>query len=58
MSANQLAIVAAPPIFGLLYDLTGSYRAPFLVTAASLALLGLQIWRRGPRRRETAIGAG
>lgn len=30
MAGNQLAIIAAPPLFGLLYDLSGSYTVPLL----------------------------
>lgn len=53
MTANQLAIVAAPPMFGFLYDLTGSYGAPLLATGALLALLAVRIWWSGSRHQET-----
>ena len=43
MTANQLAIVAAPPIFGVIYDLSGSYSVPLLVTAVFLALVAARV---------------
>lgn len=50
MTANQLGIVAAPPLFGALLDLTGGYTAPWLAVSALLvataARLGLAA-RRG-----------
>ena len=54
MTANQLAIVVAPPIFGLIYDLTDSYSIPLLVTALFLALVAGRVWvvaRRLPAGR-------
>lgn len=43
MTANQLAIVVAPPIFGVIYDLSGSYSLPLLVTALFLALVAARV---------------
>jgi predicted MFS family arabinose efflux permease len=42
MTANQLAIVIAPPIFGLLYDLSGGYMLPWSTMAVILAAVA---WR-------------
>jgi predicted MFS family arabinose efflux permease len=42
MTANQFAIVAAPPIFGLLLDASGGYLVPWLAVAA---VLGWGAWR-------------
>ena len=39
MTANQVAIVIAPPIFGSLLDLSGGYTVPWLVMAAALAIV-------------------
>jgi MFS family permease len=41
MSLNQIAIVATPPVLGLLHDLTGSY---FVVWGCVVALLAAAIW--------------
>jgi predicted MFS family arabinose efflux permease len=38
MTANQLGIVAAPPIFGLVVDATSSYPFAWLALSAALAL--------------------
>lgn len=43
MTANQLAIVVAPPIFGLIYDLSDSYATPLLVTAVFLAVVAFRV---------------
>jgi MFS family permease len=43
MTANQLAIVVAPPIFGLIYDLSNSYSIPLLVTAVFLAVVAFRV---------------
>jgi predicted MFS family arabinose efflux permease len=42
MTTNQLAIVAAPPIFGLLYDLSGGYMLPWSTMAVILVAVA---WR-------------
>ncbi|MDH3259921.1 MAG: hypothetical protein OEM81_05785 [Acidimicrobiia bacterium] len=44
MTANQLAIVIAPPIFGLIYDLSDSYSVPLLVTAVFLVIVAVRVW--------------
>jgi len=41
MSLNQIAVVATPPVLGLLHDLTGSYVA---VWSCLVALLAAAIW--------------
>jgi predicted MFS family arabinose efflux permease len=41
MSATQLGIVAAPPLFGLLLDLSGSYRVAWLVLASGQVIAAL-----------------
>ena len=41
MSLNQIAIVATPPVLGLLHDLTGSY---FAVWGCLVALLAIAVW--------------
>jgi len=41
MSLNQIAIVATPPVLGLLHDLTGSY---FAVWGCLVALLATAVW--------------
>jgi len=41
MSLNQIAVVATPPVLGLLHDLTGSY---FAVWSCLVALLAAAIW--------------
>lgn len=54
MTANQLAIVLAPPLFGLTYDLTGSYTMPLLATAAMLAAIASLTWHGSRRLPRTA----
>ncbi len=49
MTANQLAIVLAPPLFGLIYDVSGSYSVPLLVTAVLMAIVAARVWLGGPR---------
>jgi hypothetical protein len=45
MTANQLAIVVAPPAFGLLLDLSQSYRLPLLIVAVLLGVVaGRTTW--------------
>jgi len=43
MTANQLAIVLAPPAFGLIYDVTGSYRVPFVAFGALLMVVSARV---------------
>lgn len=43
MTANQVGIVAAPPLFGLLFDATGGYLLPWLAVAALLAATTVRI---------------
>jgi predicted MFS family arabinose efflux permease len=43
MTANQLAIVIAPPVFGLLLDLSSGYLVPWLVMAGFLALSAVRV---------------
>jgi predicted MFS family arabinose efflux permease len=47
MASNQIFIVAAPPLLGLLHDMTGSYLAIWYLTAAFLIAAG---WRMGRSR--------
>jgi predicted MFS family arabinose efflux permease len=44
MTGNQVAIVAAPPIFGLIIDLTGSYVTMWVVLAGFLAAVLVVLW--------------
>jgi len=41
MSLNQIAVVATPPVLGLLHDLVGSY---VVVWGSLVALLATAIW--------------
>ncbi len=43
MTANQLGIVLAPPLFGLLLDLTGGYVVPWLITGGFLAFVSVRV---------------
>lgn len=43
MTANQLAIVVAPPVFGLLLDLSGGYTVPWLVMGGFLVAVAARI---------------
>lgn len=52
MTANQLAFVLAPPLFGLIYDLTASYTVPLIATAVMLAVVAGRTWH-GSRRVTT-----
>ncbi len=45
MTANQLGIVAAPPIFGLLLDVTGGYVVPWLVVGGFLLTVAVRVGR-------------
>jgi predicted MFS family arabinose efflux permease len=45
MTANQLGIVLAPPVFGLLLDLSGGYVVPWLVVGVFLALVAIGVGR-------------
>ena len=45
MTANQLSIVLAPPIFGLLLDVTGSYVVPWLSVGSFLAVIAVRVGR-------------
>ena len=49
MTANQVAIVIAPPIFGSLLDLSGGYTVPWLVMAAALAIVAARTAMSRPR---------
>jgi predicted MFS family arabinose efflux permease len=44
MTGNQLGIVLAPPLFGVLLDASGGYVVPWLAVAGFLALVA---WRTG-----------
>ncbi len=55
MTANQLAIVTAPPLFGLLVDVTGGFTIPWLVVAAVLLLAAARV-RAGTARLRCADG--
>ncbi len=59
MTANQIAIVAAPPLFGLLLDMTGTYVLPLATTAAVLSVAGswMAIQRRRYGLRQSHSGA-
>lgn len=46
MAGNQFAIVAAPPLLGLLHDLTGSYRVLWWTPAALLLIVAPITLRR------------
>jgi predicted MFS family arabinose efflux permease len=52
ITGNQLGIVAAPPTFGFLLDITGGYLVPWLAVATFLAAVawrsGHGAWRRQP----------
>lgn len=54
ITGNQLGIVAAPPVFGFLLDVSGGYLVPWLSVAAFLAVVawrsgnGSWRWHRGP----------
>jgi len=54
MTGNQLGIVIAPPIFGLLLDISGGYTLPWLTVAGFLAIgahrVGRGTWRWRPVR--------
>jgi predicted MFS family arabinose efflux permease len=52
MTSNQLAIVAAPPIFGLLYDLSGGYMLPWSTMAVILVAVA---WRTATGRHRTRL---
>jgi predicted MFS family arabinose efflux permease len=52
MTSNQLAIVAAPPIFGLLYDLSGGYMLPWSTMAVILVTVA---WRTATGRHRTRL---
>ncbi len=43
MTANQLAIVMAPPAFGLLLDLSGGYTLPWAVVGGFLAFFAVRV---------------
>ncbi len=43
MTANQLGIVIAPPIFGLLLDLSGGYVLPWLVFGGFLGVVAARV---------------
>lgn len=45
MVANQLAIVVVPPLFGLLFDITGGYTVPWLAVGAFLLLIATRVGR-------------
>lgn len=45
MTANQLGIVLAPPVFGLLLDVSGGYVVPWLVVSGFLALVTIGVGR-------------
>ena len=45
MTGNQLGIVLAPPIFGLLLDVSGGYVVPWLVVGGFLALVAVRTGR-------------
>jgi predicted MFS family arabinose efflux permease len=46
MTANQIGIVAAPPLFGLVLDLSGSYLAPWWLVAFALAVGTVRVTAR------------
>jgi len=46
MTANQLAIVAAPPLFGLVADFTGGWTTSWLLLSAAVAAVA--VWIRKP----------
>jgi MFS family permease len=45
MTGNQLGIVLAPPVFGLLLDVSGGYVVPWLVVGGFLALVAVRTGR-------------
>ena len=45
MTANQLGIVLAPPLFGLLLDVSGGYFIPWLVVAGFLLIVAVRVGR-------------
>ena len=49
MALNQLGIIGAPPLLGLVHDLTGGYTA---LWAAIVALLAVAYGMTGVRRNE------
>ncbi|MBK5267473.1 MAG: MFS transporter [Acidimicrobiia bacterium] len=56
MTANQVAIVLAPPLFGLIYDLTSSYTVPLIATAVMLAGVAGRTWHGSRRLPPGAFG--
>jgi MFS family permease len=51
ITGNQLGIVAAPPIFGLIFDISGGYLVPWLTVAAFLAAVAWRVRHRAWRVR-------
>jgi MFS family permease len=54
MTANQLAIVTAPPLFGLLVDITGGFTLPWLAVAVALLLAAVRVRVGAARLRRPA----
>ncbi|MDH3730529.1 MAG: MFS transporter [Acidimicrobiia bacterium] len=57
ITGNQLGIVAAPPIFGLLLDISGGYLVPWLTVAAFLAAVAWRAGSGGWRWRRAVLSA-
>jgi predicted MFS family arabinose efflux permease len=56
MSATQLGIVAAPPLFGLLLDISGSYRLAWLVLAFGQVIAALGVAFHLSKTRDAGDG--
>jgi MFS family permease len=54
MTGNQVSIVAAPPLFGLLFDVSSSYRTMWSVLAGCLVLVLVVVWLVALRPSVTA----
>lgn len=59
MALNQIAVVLAPPLLGLLRDLTGGFTAPWgLLIVMTGAALAFSVRRPTPKRRLTGAERG
>ena len=54
MTANQLAIVSAPPLFGTLVDVSGGFMVPWLMVAGALLVAAIRVRVGRPRGRGSA----
>jgi predicted MFS family arabinose efflux permease len=55
MTTNQLGIIGAPPLFGLVLDLSGSYLLPWWLLALAMAAGALRVAFGLPRGRSSCI---